>query len=398
MRAPLGGDCCILLPAVSPGFARQIHEALRLLNGRGTGKTALLSASGRQEATMPFVCRVLAVLGLVLMAQPGWAQFEVIDSAQDSAGPAAVTEDGSAPQAPPPICGGRPLSIARMSWPSAALLAEIHARILAAEYDCEVRVVQGDQAATASSMGSIGQPQVAPELWINRIADLWNGATEAQMVRNAAPSYTSSQFEGWYMPATLASSFVSAPAAADLASALPALLQGERLRFISCPLDWACAIINRNLVAAHGLDALVEIVEPANRLEMDRLIAEALNRREPFLFYYWQPNAILAQLDFTPIEMGDYVEAATQCLADRDCTDPQPSAFPSDSVVIALVERVFADTPEIARYFQRASLPLEEMNALLAQLNAPGVTIEAVADRFVAERGDLWRAWVDTSL
>jgi len=347
---------------------------------------------------MPFFCRVLAVLGLVLLAQPGWAQFEVIDSAQDSAGPAGPEEGGAVPPAPAPVCGGRPLSIARMSWPSAALLAEIHARILAAEFDCEVRVVQGEQATTASSMGSIGQPQVAPELWINRIADLWNGAREGQMVRSAAPSYATSQFEGWYMPAALAGSFSAAPTAASLAEALRLLSPDGAVRFISCPLDWACSVINRNLVAAHGLSGLVEIVEPANRLEMDRLIAEAVNRREPFLFYYWQPNAILDQLDFTPIDMGDYDEAAAQCLADRDCADPQPSAFPSDSVVIALVERVFADTPEIAGYFQRASLPLDEMNGLLAQLNAPGATIEAVADRFVAERGDLWRAWIDTSL
>ena len=82
----------------------------------------------------------------------------------------------------------------------------------------------------------------------------------------------------------------------------------------------------------------------------------------------------------------------------RDCADPQPSAFPSDTVVIALVERVFTETPEIARYFQRASLPLDEMNDLLAQLNASGTTIEAIADRFVSERAALWRGWVDASL
>ena len=347
---------------------------------------------------MPHLCRVIAVLGLLLMVQPALAQFEVLDTAQDAVGQGAAGQGAETVVEPAPVCGNRPLSIARMSWPSAALLAEIHARILATEFDCEVRVVQGDQAATASSMGSIGQPQVAPELWINRIADLWNGAMEGQMVRSAAPSYATSQFEGWYMPATLAGNFTTTPAAIDLAAALPQLQPDAPLRFISCPLDWACSVINRNLVAAHGLTGLVEIVEPANRLDMDRLIAEGLNRREPFLFYYWQPNAILAQLDFTAIDMGAYDEAAAQCLAERDCADPQPSAFPSDTVVIALAERVFTDTPEIARYFQRASLPLEEMNDLLAQLNASGGTIEAIADRFVAERTALWRGWVDASL
>lgn len=334
---------------------------------------------------------LFALVCLGLMATPVLAQITVLDQAQDagSGGQAAPVP----PAEPPPPCGTRPISIARMSWPSAALLAEIHARILAAEFDCDVRVVQGDQAATASSMGSIGQPQVAPELWINRIADLWNGAMEGQMVRSAAPSYGTSQFEGWYMPSTLADSFATPPDAAGLAAALPQLQDQVPLRFISCPPDWACAIINKNLISAHGLSGLVDLVEPANRLEMDRLIAEALNRREPFLFYYWQPNAILAQLDFVPIEMGAYDESAAQCLADRICADPQPSAFPPDNVVIALVERVFTETPLIAGYFQRASLPLAEMNAMLAQLNAPGATIESIADRFVAERAEIWGGW-----
>lgn len=333
----------------------------------------------------------LAGIILSLLAQPAWAQITVLDSAQDNVAAPAVE---AAPVAPPPPCGTEPVSIARMSWPSAAILAEIHARLLTAEFGCEVRVVPGDLAATASSMGSTGQPQVAPEMWINRIADLWNGAMEGQQVRSAAPSYAESQFEGWYMPTALASSFSAPPAAADLAAALPQLQIEGRLRFISCPLDWACSVINRNLITAHGLADLVEIVEPGNRLEMDRLIAEAVNRREPFLFYYWRPNAILDQLDFVAVDMGSYDEEATKCLADRVCSDPKPSAFAPDTVVIALAETVFTETPLIAGYFQRASLPLAEMDQMLAQLNEPGATAETVADRFVAERADLWQAWV----
>ena len=342
---------------------------------------------------MKTVRHLIAALSLVALAQPALGQITVLDTAQDEQPDSTATEP-AAPAAAEPPCGRRPVSIARMSWPSAALLAEIHARLLVAEFGCEVRVVQGDLAATASSMGSTGQPQVAPEMWINRIADLWNGAMEGQQLRSAAPTYSESQFEGWYIPSTLAATLTAAPTAAGLAELLPQVQAGARVRFISCPIDWACSVINRNLIAAHGLTDLVEVIEPANRLEMDRLIAEGLNRREPFLFYYWRPNAILAQLDFIPIDMGAYDEAAAQCLADRVCADPRPSAFPPDSVVIALAERLFVDIPVIAAYFQRASLPLDEMDALLARLNEPGATVETVADHFVAERADLWQGWV----
>ncbi len=343
--------------------------------------------------------RRAAILGilLALMAGPALAQFTVLDSAQNGAVSApSAGIDAPVPAGTQPVCGNQPLTIARMNWPSAMLLAEIHALILKSEFACDVRLTPGDLGATASSMGTSGQPSVAPELWLNRIADVWNSASEAQMVRSAAPTYAEAGLEGWFMPRYVADSFVDGPSASVLAEALPTLSPDQTVRFISCPADWACSIINRNLVIAHGLDDLVDIIEPANRFEMDRLIAEAVNRREPFLFYYWQPNAVLAQLDFMALDMGAYDEAAARCLADRACAEPQASAFPPDEVVIALAERVFANTPIIAAYFQRASLSLPDMNQLLAQLNQPGATPEAVAQRFVAERGDIWRPWVGT--
>lgn len=328
------------------------------------------------------------VLSLAWPIAPTLAQITVLDQAQDAA------QSGTTSTAPANRCGTRPFTIARMSWPSSQLLAEIHARILTQEFGCQVQVIPGDLAATASSMGSSGQPAVAPEMWVNRIAEVWNGAMDAQMVRSAAPTYTSETFEGWYMPSYMSASFAGAPSAANLAAALPAIETNGKLRFISCPSDWACAVINRNLIKAEGLENLVELVEPANRFEMDRMIGEAVNRKEPFLFYYWQPNAILAQLDFVALDMGGYDDTAAKCLATRACAEPKPSAFASDSVVIALSERVFTDTPAIAGYFQRASLSLEVMDGLLAELSQPEATPEAVADRFVAQHKDVWGSWV----
>ena len=326
-----------------------------------------------------------------LAAGPAQAQITVLDSAQDAAQP---TEAAPVDPAAPPPCGTQPLSIARMSWPSAELLAEIHARVLARAFGCEVRVAPGDLAATGSSMGSTGQPAVAPEMWTTRVAEVWNAGVEAQMLRPAAPTYVETQFEGWFIPDYVALAHPELATAAGLATALPTLNAGAKVRFISCPLDWACSLINRNLIAAYGLSGMLEVVEPANRFEMDTLIAEAVSGSEPVLFYYWQPNAVLAQFNFVPLDMGAYDEEAAKCLARVACPTPAASAFPGETVVVALSEWVFTDIPAIASYFQRTSLPLKEMDVLLAQLNEPGATVEGIADRFVAEREDIWRDWV----
>ena len=338
----------------------------------------------------------MVLVGAALAATPAQAQFTILDQAQDGAGAGAAP--AAEPAAPPPPCGRQPLSIARMGWPSAELLAEIHARILAREFGCEVRITPGDLAATASSMGSTGQPAVAPEMWVTRIAEVWNAGIAAQMLRPATTSYVETQFEGWFVPDYVAAGHPELEGVAELAAALPILNGGTRVRFISCPVDWACALINRNLIRALGLGGMVEVIEPGNRFEMDTLIAEAVSRNEPILFYYWQPNAVLAQFDFVALDMGAYDEDAARCLAQQACPTPVPSAFPNETVVVALSEWVFTDIPAIAAYFQRSSLPLAEMNMLLAQLSEPGATVEGIADRFVSERENLWSGWVGATL
>jgi glycine betaine/proline transport system substrate-binding protein len=55
---------------------------------------------------------------------------------------------------------------------------------------------------------------------------------------------------------------------------------------------------------------------------------------------------------------------------------------------------VFTDIPAIAAYFQRAAMPLSEMDKLLLALNDTGASVESVADDFVARREEIWRPWV----
>lgn len=330
--------------------------------------------------------RLLALLPALLAlagAPVSRAQsITVLDSAQDG---------GEAPAAP--LCGTRPISIARLPWPSAAILAEIHARILSREFGCTTQILGGDLNGSVSAMAASGQPAIVPEMWAMRVLATWNQAIEAQTVRQAGASFDATVFEGWFAPDYAVAADPALGAIATLGEAAVLGESGAGLRLVSCPPDWGCAIVNRNLVAALGLDEKIEIVTPANRFEMDAVIAEGISRREPFLFYYWQPNALLAQLDFTALDMGSFEAEAAQCLARVNCLNPQPSDFAPETVVNGVAEWVFSDAGPVARYLQRAQMPLTEMNALLGQMNDPGATPEAVAERFVTEREDIWRPW-----
>lgn len=313
-----------------------------------------------------------------------------------AAGPAmaqAAPPSSAEPVAAAP-CGGETITIARMQWPSAELLAEIHARLIRANFGCTVEVVPGDLAATASSMGVNGRPAVAPELWITRVADIWNASLKSQQVRQAGSTYAEPVFEGWFVPGYEAEAHPDVTTIEGIKTRAADFAVDGRPRFLSCPPDWGCSVINRNLLRAHRMDGLFDIVEPANRFELDALIAEAMSRREPLLFYYWQPNAILAQFGFTPVDLGPYNKDNFACLGRVACANPQPSGFAADPVIVALAQWVYLEAPDVAAYFQRAHMPFAEMNTLLQNLNQPGATVESVADAFVSARGVIWQPWV----
>lgn len=342
------------------------------------------------------LARLLSALAFVLVAGTAIAQDSVQALDTPPAGAAGeVTIGDVQPPAPPPPCGTQQLAIARMSWPSAALLAEIHSRLLTANYLCNIAVQDGDLAATGSSMGANGQPAVAPELWIGRIADIWNAAMKSQNVRQAGTPYADTVFEGWFVPDYVAAQWPEVTTVDGLKAHAADFGDGDgRGKFISCPPDWGCAIVNRNMLKAYGLDQTFDVVEPANRFELDTLIAEAVGRKEPILFYYWQPNAVLSQFAFSQVTLAAYDRDKFLCMGRTACALPSVTGFAPDPVVIALAEWVYLDAPQVAAYFGRAKMPFVEMNRMLQELGEPGATIESIADRFVTERGEIWRPWV----
>ena len=60
-------------------------------------------------------------------------------------GTALAQETPPPPEPTPPApCGGETVTITRMQWPSAELLAEIHARLIRQSFNCTVEIVPGD--------------------------------------------------------------------------------------------------------------------------------------------------------------------------------------------------------------------------------------------------------------
>src|SRR5690606_38424590 len=78
-------------------------------------------------------------------------------------------------------CGD--VTIASMTWQSAEVLANIDKIILSAGFGCNAEIVQGDAVPTLTSMVEKGEPDIAPEGWVDLQPELVNrGITDKKIV------------------------------------------------------------------------------------------------------------------------------------------------------------------------------------------------------------------------
>lgn len=321
-----------------------------------------------------WVAAIVLMCGAV-WADSGFAQQSSVDPAFDG-------------------CRGEVVSIADLQWPSASILAHIHRRILRDEFDCDAQVVQSDLANVALTINAAQEPNIVPEFWIGRVAAQWNEIGEAQRAFVAAQTFDKTVLEGWFVPQKVIADFPQLRQAANLRE-MPALYAREKIRFITCPAQWACHVINGNLLRAFGLQDVFDVVVPSSRFEMDQLIGQVISGREPAVFYYWQPNAVLHQFDFAALDMGDFLADAYPCLAKINCSAPQKSDFASEKIGLVVVSDVRGDMPELLRYLRRATLPISTMNELLAIQERGNLSPEEVASHFMTAMPDIWQSWIN---
>ena len=99
-------------------------------------------------------------------------------------------------------CGS--VSIASMNWQSAEVLSNIDKFILNNGYGCTAEITVGDTVPTITSMAEKGQPDIAPEAWIDLLPDVVKRGMDDGKLVTAATSLPDGGVQGWWIPKYLA--------------------------------------------------------------------------------------------------------------------------------------------------------------------------------------------------
>lgn len=301
--------------------------------------------------------------------------------------------------------GGKTVTFAGIDWESGAFITEVMKAILAEGYGCKVGSIPGNSVMLEQATAN-NDVQIFAEEWIGR-SDVWNNAVAAGTVTAVGKTFVGAS-EGWFVPDYVIKGDAArgiAPMAPDLKSVAqltdPKFVklfadpeEPSKGRFLNCPSGWTCEGVNTAKLEAYKLDGRYVNFRPGTGTALDAAISSAYLQREPILFYYWSPTAIMGRYDLIQLEEPAYDEACWTELTSTTGKRERGCAFPSVEVAYGLNSAFAKEAPEIVAMLEKATFPLEEVNKSLAFMVERNVDAAVAAKEFLKTKEAVWGPWV----
>lgn len=289
------------------------------------------------------------------------------------------------------------ITVSEMSWASAGMLAHITRTILEDGYGCSVRIMPGDTVPSATTMLNRGQPDIAPELWVNLVPEIWEQIAEKGTYIAAADTYRDGVLEGLWIPDYVAEENPGLRSIEDLKDHWELFTEPaspDKGRLYACPPGWGCEITIPQYFKALGLEENYNLFSPGSGGAMKANIARRVEQGEPIVTYYWSPTDVVGKYNLVRLEMPPHEPEKWNCIANPDCPDPEVTGYKPGIVKLVVLRELEQQAPDVVAYLRKQSLPNDVVNALLAWGDENRASSEEMAEQFFAEYQDVWREWL----
>ena len=178
---------------------------------------------------------------------------------------------------------------------------------------------------------------------------------------------------------------------------------------VACPAGWGCEINIEHHLDAYGLREHVNPIKAGYAASMADAVA-AYEGGENILFYTWTPNWTVNELvpgeDVVWIEVPEVdlpedlmnlADAATMAGVEGCVNDPCMLGFPANDIVPVANTAFLDDNPAVRALLEEASIPLADIFAQNAAMNAGDDDIEAQAAAWIADNRDLVDGWLEAA-
>lgn len=296
-------------------------------------------------------------------------------------------------------CGS--VTIASMNWQSAEVLSAVDQIILTEGYGCDAEITIGDTVPSITSMAEKGEPDIAPEAWIDLLPDVVKKGVEDGKLIQAANVLPDGGVQGWWIPKYLADAHPEIKTVQDALAhpeLFPAPEDASKGAIYNGPQGWGATVVTAQLFKAFDAEgAGFVLVDSGSAAGLDASVAKAYETQAGWLGFYWAPTALLGKYEMVMLDWGvpHEPEGWANCIAVAECPDPKPNAWPVDHIY-TLVATSFAERadPAVLEYLNKRAWSNQTVGQLMAWMTDNQATGEEGAKQFLKENEDLWLQWV----
>lgn len=176
---------------------------------------------------------------------------------------------------------------------------------------------------------------------------------------------------------------------------------------VACPPGWGCEIVLDHHIDAYDLRDDVNLIKAGYAASMADAVA-AHENGEPVLFYTWTPNWTVHELQpgkdvvwievpkvDLPEQLMPLADAATQPDVEGCVSNPCRLGFPASDIVSVVNSDFLKANPAARALLETAEVPLADMSAQNAKMNAGDTDIEAQAKAWIADHRDSVDGWLE---
>ncbi len=290
-------------------------------------------------------------------------------------------------------CGD--ITVAEMTWSSAAFLGHLDKYMLETVYGCNVQMIQGGTVGLATSLAEKSEPDVASELWASTVQGIVDDmlARGTAVVANNEP-ISGGASENWYvLPKTL-EAYPELKTVEDVLNN-PEIFGGK---VYVCPVGWGCATTTVKILEAYGAEEKGwEIVDPGSGVGLDGSIAKAGNSDDHWFGFYWEPAGMVGKYDLQPIPTGKGFAGTdhwVNCIQKEDCDSPQITDF-SVPTLYKMVSSDMSQNGDVMQYLGTRSIDINLFNSLIVKMDEQQETAEESVESFLKAYPDVWTKWLD---
>lgn len=281
-----------------------------------------------------------------------------------------------------------PIKIAINEWTGQHISAHIAGNVLQ-EMGFDVEFVTAGAVPQFAAIAE-GSLHFQPETWTNNVGDIYPKAVEAGDIVNIGQLGLEPK-EGWFYPPYMEEMCPGLPAYEalyDCAQAFAAADTFPNGRLVTYPADWGTRSADQ--VAAIGLP--FQPVAGGSEGAMMAELKSAVAAEQPLLMMFWQPHWIHAEIELNLVEWDS---ESADCLAGVDQSRGNACGFAQASVDKIVSKDFEATWPAAFGFVQNYSLDNGVQNALIAEVDQGGKSVEDAVAEWMAANEDTWRAWTN---